>query len=441
MTPEGETPTADDLDADRATQSVDEGGATPTAQAAMGDPMTFVIRLENRSPSKHHLASGVFDTPTGAEEPGPLGSAEVYEVTFDAPPGSRLSFASMYLQSNDLFYAPGPEGIPLFSEAGAPLSGDVTQRIFLWDAGTEVDVEPGFGENQAPRQSSPNTGPDEEGVVVPVPQGYTYPQGSNHISVSLQALEGSQFRLRIQNIAMDPAMRLSPGVWLVHESKAPLFTRGEPDRGHGLEALAEDGDPTRLAATLAARSGAPVVLSPGIWAVFSQGEPIFSEGEKARGNGLETLAEDGDPSSLALSLHQEARVARSGIFSTPLSADTTSPAGHETSFTWTFQASSGDRLIFATMFVESNDWFFAPDPTGIPLFREDGQPLQGEITGLVHLWDAGTEVNQTPGVGPDQASRQQSPDSGEVENGVVRRVHEDSRMPEDGLNITIEALP
>jgi hypothetical protein len=33
---------------------------------------------------------------------------------------------------------------------------------------------------------------------------------------------------------------------------------------------------------------------------------------------------------------------------------------------------------------------------------------------------AGTEVNQEPGIGPDQGPRQKAPNTGEAENGVVR---------------------
>ena len=39
----------------------------------------------------------------------------------------------------------------------------------------------------------------------------------------------------------------------------------------------------------------------------------------------------------------------------------------------------GDYLSFATMFVQSNDLFYAPEPSGIPLF--DGEtPVDGDMT-------------------------------------------------------------
>ena len=67
-------------------------------------------------------------------------------------------------QSNDWFYAPAESGIDLF-ENGRGISGDITSQMVLWDAGTEVDQEPGIGSDQGPRQKAPNTGVAENGVV------------------------------------------------------------------------------------------------------------------------------------------------------------------------------------------------------------------------------------------------------------------------------------
>jgi hypothetical protein len=39
--------------------------------------------------------------------------------------------------------------------------------------------------------------------------------------------------------------------------------------------------------------------------------------------------------------------------------------------------------------------------TGIELFK-DGKAISGDITGQMMLWDAGTEVDQEPGIGSDQ---------------------------------------
>jgi hypothetical protein len=85
-----------------------------------------------------------------------------------------------------------------------------------------------------------------------------------------------------------------------------------------------------------------------------------------------------------------------------------SPAqGYEVRFT----AGPGHNLTFITTLIESNDWFFAPDPAGIPLYV-DGRPRTGDITSLVRLWDAGTEVNQELGVGDATCGNQPMRDYG-----------------------------
>ena len=62
------------------------------------------------------------------------------------------------------------------------------------------------------------------------------------------AAETFTFRVRIQNTSADndPPILFAPGVWVLHSEAGPLFTSGEADRDEGLEALAEDGDPTEL---------------------------------------------------------------------------------------------------------------------------------------------------------------------------------------------------
>ena len=77
----------------------------------------------------------------------------------------NLSLNMMNGHSNDEFYAPDEKGIALFDSEGTPVSGDITEKLILWDAGTEVNEELGIGPNQGPRQKGMNTGPDQHGVV------------------------------------------------------------------------------------------------------------------------------------------------------------------------------------------------------------------------------------------------------------------------------------
>jgi len=71
------------------------------------------------------------------------------------------------------------------------------------------------------------------------------------------------------------------------------------------------------------------------------------------------------------------------------------------------------------MMGQSNDSFYVPVESGIELFKND-KPISDDITSQILLWDAGTEVNQEPGIGPDQGPRQEAPNIGEAKNSVVR---------------------
>ena len=104
--------------------------------------------------------STVFNTPVGADAPGPIGPGGAYEFTVQAVEGDKLSFVTMFIPSNDWFYTPtdADNSLDLFVD-GQPVSGEVAEiDIAIWDAGTEIDEEPGAGPNQVQRQEAPNTG-------------------------------------------------------------------------------------------------------------------------------------------------------------------------------------------------------------------------------------------------------------------------------------------
>ena len=74
----------------------------------------------------------------------------------------------MFIPSNDWFYTPtdADNSIDLFV-SGQPVTGEIAEGdIAIWDAGTEVDEEPGSGPNQVQRQESPNTGPSDPDTSV-----------------------------------------------------------------------------------------------------------------------------------------------------------------------------------------------------------------------------------------------------------------------------------
>ncbi|HEY3215280.1 MAG TPA: spondin domain-containing protein [Candidatus Eisenbacteria bacterium] len=151
-------------------------------QAEDGNPATLAEHC------MHHqgvVSSGIINTPLGDEQPGPAMPGKAYQFTITAKPGERLSLTTMFGPSNDLFFAPKEAGIALFDKAGEPMSADVTSQLVLWDTGTEVNQEPGFGPDQAPRQSAPNTGASERKPVMPVKDAFSYPPVAQVIKVTI----------------------------------------------------------------------------------------------------------------------------------------------------------------------------------------------------------------------------------------------------------------
>ncbi|UCF65615.1 MAG: spondin domain-containing protein, partial [bacterium] len=202
---------------------------------------------------------------------------------------------------------------------------------------------------------------------------------------------------------------------------------------------AEDGNPAALLSALDAETGLTNLLAPGVWVIHNAADPLFSADQPDRGEGLEALAEDGDPGMLSGSVVSRAGVLRQGVFNTPAGSSQPGPLlpGHAYSFS--FSAAAGEYLSFASMFVQSNDLFYAPDGMGITLFESDGQPVSGDMTSQIMLWDAGTEINEKPGFGLHQAPRQSGPDSGMDENGSVRLVNDGYSYPANSevLQVTI----
>jgi hypothetical protein len=62
-----------------------------------------------------------------------------------------------------------------------------------------------------------------------------------------------------------------------------------------------------------------------------------------------------------------------------------------------FSAAKGQAITFATMYGWSNDLFFAPANPGIMVYDASGNPLEGDVSSQIMLWDNGTRINQLPG--------------------------------------------
>lgn len=424
----------------------DNNNDAPSAQ--------FEVTIENTGQAYSILKSDAFTTPVGAAEPSPLMPGEAYEFEFTAPAGASLSLATMFAQSNDWIFATDEDGIELYNEDGSKVIGDVTSQIDLYDAGTEEDQEVGIGDNQAPRQSGPNTGPADDNPNVRLVDEAGLPANEDMIMVTLTSTDMYGFKVRIENVSDDNTLQtpdgnkpalLSPGVWLVHSSNESglLYTLGEPSYGDGLEAIAEDGNPGVLAPNLAEATGLITLLSPGAYAVYKGMNPIFQANAMPPDNGIEHIAEDGNPEMLGTVLESEENVSESGVFNQPDGASSPGVLMPGNTYSFTFTAEEGDLLTFATMYAQSNDLFFSSMEEGINLFS-DGSPISAKVTGEILLWDAATEANEEPGVGSNQAPRQGGPNTGPADdNPNVRPVSDGYNYGEvsSHIKVTITATP
>ncbi|HEX4341534.1 MAG TPA: spondin domain-containing protein [Polyangiaceae bacterium] len=420
--------------------SGDTDASTGEAADAGGDADSgassrqFTVTLENVATAKQFTSGGIFNTPVGASAPGAITPGTKYEFTVDAGRKQKLSFVTMLAATNDLFFGPNGDGIALYDQNGAPISADVTAQIHLWDAGTEINEEPHVGPNTVTQQPAPNTGPAENGNVIDIKDSTTdtfkYPSVADVLKVTVTHMTGTLFKVSLENVSTDMALKtsagnfpapMSPGVWVVHGGADPLFTVGKKDRGLGLEHIAEDGDPTVLGAYVAANAGITYPASPGVWVVHNAGaRPLFTTGTADYGDGLEHIAEDGNPSVLGSALTTLDGGITAAVFNTPTGAAGPGPILPGAKYQFTFTASPGDALSFATMLAATNDVFFGPKDTGIALFDASNKPLTGDITAQISLWDCGTEGNEEPGIGPNTVTNQLTPDTGAPGEGMVQ---------------------
>lgn len=184
---------------------------------------------------------------------------------------------------------------------------------------------------------------------------------------------------------------------------------------------------------------APFVSAPVLWVVHSGStNPIFVGGKPDAGAGLETLAETGNPSVLVKSLNGKGGLVSLGADAKPVEAAAEGPIPPGQSYEFDIEARPGQLLSMAWMFGQSNDLFYANDRP-IALFDPSGKPRYGEMTAQLSLWDAGTEVNEEPGLGSNQGPRQKTPDAGIPEHQGIAHVHDKYTYPRttDVLRVTV----
>lgn len=183
----------------------------------------------------------------------------------------------------------------------------------------------------------------------------------------------------------------------------------------------------------------PFALSPGFYYANHKKMYFFDEGQKASPE-LEAQAEDGNPELLSKKLLTKVGSIFLGIFNTPVGTDKPGPLLPGGVYEFSFKAEEGMRFNLIAMYGQSNDLFYAPKQA-LELFDSAGKPFAGEITDQLVLWDAGTEKNQAPGVGDEQAPRQKMANFGAAEGGLVGMVKDGFKYPNtrEVLKVTITA--
>jgi|SRR5690348_13359254 hypothetical protein len=180
---------------------------------------------------------------------------------------------------------------------------------------------------------------------------------------------------------------------------------------------------------LSTGNAAPFVSAPVLWAVHDgSANPLFVGGQPDAGRGLETLAETGNPGPLLKSVIGAKGIADAGADDLPVGATAHGPITPGQGYQFEISAVPGQSLSVAWMFGQSNDLFYANDRP-IALFDGAGKPVRGDMTPQLSLWDAGTEVNEEPGLGPNQGPRQKTPDAGVAEHNAVAHVRDRYSYP------------
>ena len=186
---------------------------------------------------------------------------------------------------------------------------------------------------------------------------------------------------------------------------------------------------------------APFVSAPVFWAVHAgAGNPIFTGGRIDPGQGLERLAETGNPGELVKSLSTASGVVSAGADARPIGGTSEGPLTPGQAYEFEISAQPGQALSLAWMFGQSNDLFYGNDRP-ITLFTARGEPVSGDMTPQLGLWDAGTELNEEPGLGPNQGPRQKAEDAGRPERNAIAHVRDRYSYPKTDAVLKLAITP
>lgn len=360
-------------------------------------PAPNTITIQNVLDARALVESGSFK---GEGTPPVIFPGQSVSFSFYAGPTQRLSFATMYGWSNDLFFAPANPGIQLYTDDGKPITGDVSSSIRLWDNGTRINQKPG-ADVMHPGVAEPTAKPIAE-VAGTDAQGNTYLPASKLMQVMLAYDGNARFTITLANISNGTANEtpFSPGVWAISYALGgslllpePIYAMGQPS-ANGLTNIAESGDVTPMLKYVTDNTGIFTPLSPVLVVVYRGGvNPFFKVGEEDRGQGLKEIAQMGNADKLAEFLKTEKNVKEVYVLKEPkttvLLPRINGIDGGMVS--QQLNIKPGDKIALATMYGFSKDWFFATKRNDIEAVRK------GDLSSLVGLYDNGTKLDLFPG--------------------------------------------
>ncbi|WP_439581712.1 spondin domain-containing protein [Dyadobacter bucti] len=365
-------------------------------------PTAQTITIENVLDSKPLVQSGTFQ---GTGTPPVILPGQSVSFSFSAAKNQRLTFATMYGWSNDLFFAPENPGIRLYGDDGTPVTGDVSAQIKLWDNGSRINAAPGAAlVHPGTAESAPINIKEVKGTD---DYGHTFLPAAQLMNVSLKYDGNSRFTITLKNESGGTANEtpFSPGVWAISYTAGTDFLLPEPIYSTGkasteaLTRIAEAGDNAPMSTLLTSQTGIFTPLSPILVVVYSGSEnPFFKAGENDRGEGLKELAQKGNADVLAAVLKNKIGIKNVYVLKEPTSTVLLPRIGGNTGgkVSQHLTLAPGDRVAVATMYGFSNDWFFATHGNDIDA------NATGDFSSSVTLYDNGTAIDQFPGAGITQ---------------------------------------
>ncbi len=334
------------------------------------------ITFENVVTPKDFVQSGSFQ---GTGTPPVIMPGQSVSFKFSAGKTQALMFATMYGASKDWFFASQQPGIKLFDSNGNAITGDISSSVLLWDNGTKDNM----------------TGQPESKPIMQVPNV----NASQLMKLTLTYNDAtSEFTLTIMNTSGGTTNEtpFSPGVWAVSNyngtqllNSTPFFTPNALSNPE-ITDIAQMGNIDKMKVKLIANTGIMTGLSPALVVVYrGDKNPIYELGKTDTGMGLKEIAQFGNVTKLQNSLKSLPNV--KGVY---VAGNAPVPPGSKVMTN--FNADPGDKIVYATMFGFSNDWFYANEQ-GIEA------NVKGDLTSKTSLFDSGTGVDQYPGAGNHQA--------------------------------------